>query len=197
MSKTIISYTFQYEQEDGQFSYQINKFNGNIIYTIKLPLMNNGGVLIESPSADPYMIPLPYGIKSFDYTINPLHAKIIQVMSSPWALGVLKAKVNPEYTVGSETVNRGMHKWGAINEYPDENTIYQILLEYDLTLYYSGHSTVPVINGKSPNYILKVDGSGNNILLRCENTTTPSVGDTLFSLSLYNIEFGGVPSPDY
>lgn len=196
MIKIIISYAFEYEQEDAQFSCQIDKQKHSILYDVSLPLMDNTGLLIESPSANPYSVPLPYGIKSFDYTIKPAHAKSI-LISAPWLLGVEKSKVNNEFSSGSETVNAGLHKWGTINEYPTENTISQVILESDTLMYYSGHVILPVINGKSPDYLFKVDGSGNSIFMACENTTTPTVGDLLFTLKIYNIEFGGVPSPDY
>lgn len=196
MIKIIISYAFKYEQEDGQFSYQIEKQNFGILYNVRLPLMDNNGLLTESPSANPYSVPLPYGIKSFDYTIAPDHAKTV-LITAPWALGVEKFKVNNPFSAGADTVNAGLHKWGTINEYPAENTISQVILEYDSLTYYSGHVIIPIIKGKSPNYLFKVDGGGSSIFMSCKNTTTPSVGDLLFTLSIYNIEFGGTPSPDY
>ena len=197
MISILISYYFRFVTEDHEFTYELQKINNALIYELNLPLMDNAGMLIESPSAKPYKIPVPYGIKEFDYSLIPRYAKIVSINSSLFSIGEQKTKINPMFTVEPENANMGKHRWGTINEYPAESTVSNALFEYDTLIFYSGHAIIPCINGKSPNFLFTVDGSGNNITLLCENTTTPSAYAELFSLDIYNIKFGGVPSEDY
>lgn len=186
-----ILYFFKFLNEDSEFQVEKTyKFN-TVIYNCGLPLMGNAdGVLIESPSASRYIVPLDYGIKECDVSI------LLQGICSSVSINgnPLSVPVYGGYTTGSSNSTAARHNEYEVITNSSNQVTYRVtkINQYEILNF---KLLSNVVNGKSPNKLFEVDGSGNTISLLTPET--PSANDPLFILKLYNIKFGGVPSPDY
>lgn len=151
--------------------------------------MDNTGMLIESPTAKPYKVPLDYGIKECDVSIL-LQGICSSVMITGYPLmlpiyegnttssSITSPVYHDEYLILDASSREQNYRVRKINQ--SERLNFRWLLN--------------VVNGKSPNKLFDVNGSGNTLSLLTQET--PKANDLLFALALYNIKFGGVPSPD-
>ena len=180
----------------------INKDNYHI--DVHMPMMSSGSLLVEDPSAPPYEIPIPVGIREAyvsamiarDYNIQliaknfsmPLFTNTtVSIPSNKTDLGLVELNTRI-YNSSGYTATRG----------ETGSELQSNILTAPNISSYSGVIRWPVINGKSPKTLFKVDGSGNSIQI-LKNTGSFNVAPTipLFSLIFTQIKFGGVPSEDY
>lgn len=152
--------------------------------------MYNEGMLIESPSAKPYKVPLDYGIKECDVSIV-----LTGVCSSVAIFGY--PLILPRYegnTTSSSTTSRVYHNEYLILNASSSEQAYSVQkINQSESLNFRWF--LNVVNGKSPNKLCDIDGSGTTLILFTQET--PRANDILFRLELCNIKFGGVPSAEY
>ena len=185
-----IFYHFYFLPEDREFQVDKTYLNGSPIYSCGLPLMHSEGMLIESPSAKPYKVPLDYGIKECDVSIV-----LGGVCSSVTIFGYpLMLPIYEGNTTSSSTTSPDYHhEYLILNASSSEQAYSVQKINQSESLNFRWF--LNVVNGKSPNKLFEVDGSGNT--LRLLTQVTPIAVNQLFILKLYNIKFGGTPSPDY
>lgn len=197
----IIEYMVFGITEDNEFSYAMDKINGNYYCALNMPFMINDDSLIESPSAKPYDIPLPVGIKKCNVDVVMFKVKNISIISSENF--VIPCR---RITKVPKVINRDM----GIIEIPSNgmyNVTNAVISSSGETSYliatgtyineYSGELKFPIKYGKSPKSLFRVDGSGNTIKADLISTSTRLPTTALFSIVLSDIEYGGVPSADY
>ena len=189
MLPSVISYTFMYLQEEKNFTLSKRLLDSDVMYNCGLPLMYNGGELIESPSAKPYVVPLEYGIRKCDVSIITGLASSMFIQSGPLYIPFYSGTL-----VSSSTSDSRYHEEFQIIDNSSKTIVYRGKKINNVELS-SFKWKINVINGKSPNTLFSVNGDGNSVRLIINSD--PTEGDPLISIQLRNIEFGGVPSPDY
>lgn len=197
----VIQYTVLGVTEDKEFSYVMKKLNNKTYtYRLNMPFMNKDGTLIESPSAKPYDIPLPVGIKKCNVSVIMVDVKSVTIRSENFLLPLrraIKVPEDSEPTMGiMEIPSNGLYNvTNAVISMPSGETNALIATGTYINEY-SGELKFPIKYGKSPKSLFSVDGGGNTIRAKLISTLTP-LPTTLFSIILSDIEYGGVPSPDY
>lgn len=199
MIKIYINYYFRGVPEDEEFSciHTYDKTHDIHLYTCNMPFMVSGDLLTESPSASPYSIPLPVGIKKCYVEIIPVNIAYISIRGAYFNL-----PIETMLNVPTHNQNLGIKTLGSQGVYKFTNVLFKSPTEAPelvgtspVTYVYSGNVKFPVKYHKSPGNLFTVDGSGNTITIQ----TRPGIPlpSDLFKMNIYNIEFGGVPSPDY
>lgn len=195
-----IEYTVLGVMEDKEFSYNMHKLNNKTYaYQLNMPFMVNDGTLIESPSAKPYDIPLPVGIKKCNVDVVMVNVKNIAIVSENFlipcrritkvpdgsnpSMGIIDVPSNGVYNVTNAVISSSGKTSSSIATGTHINE-------------YSGELKFPIKYGKSPKSLFRVDGNGNTITADLISTPT-RLPIILFSIILSDIEYGGVPSADY
>lgn len=198
MRKIFIVYNFRAVQEDREFSYTVkyDKFSDFYRIQCNLPFMANNKVLVESPTAKPYSIPLPVGIKKCFISVCIVNVSDLSIIGSHFIMPskyILKQTDNPN--LGLQFV-KGV---GLLNftklTFSDSSTVSSRIATGVSEDVYSDYFEFPVKCGKSPNSLFSVDGSGNSISVTLPDSL--SLPTELFDLYITEIQYGGVPSPDY
>lgn len=201
MRKILIKYIFHGVTEENEFSYNVEHFSNydSFLYNLNIPLMHNNDAYIESPSAHPYTIPIPIGIRKCHIDVK---------FSNDTSLIIISGK-NLTIPVRVETsVPFGNGSVGIVNEESilGSTSVTDIILDSSGSVVnkvctgtsvnrYSGELYFPVKYGKSPGTLFSVNGDGNSLYI--ELTKSNPLPTELFEIGLSQIEFGGVPSPDY
>lgn len=186
---SIIVYNFIFLKEEKNFTLSKKLSGSEVLYNCGLPLMYNSGRLIESPSAKPYAVPLEYGIRKCDVSIITGLASSMFIQSGPLYIPFYSGAL-----VSSATSDSKYHEEFQIIDNSSRTIVYRGKKINNVELS-SFKWKINVINGKSPNTLFSVNGDGNSVWLVFDSE--PTEGDPLISIQLRNIEFGGVPSPDY
>ena len=189
MLPSVISYQFIYLQEEKNFTLSKRLLDSDVMYNCGLPLKYNGGELIESPSAKPYVVPLEYGIRKCDVSIITGLASSMVIQSGPLYIPFYSGAL-----VNSTDSDSRYHEEFEIFDNSSNTIAYRVRKINNIELG-SFKWKINVVNGKSPNTLFSVKGDGNSLWLASDSE--PVEGDPLIFIQLRNIEFGGVPSPDY
>lgn len=201
MRKIFIRYIFNGVTEENEFSYNVEymPYYDGFFYNLNIPLMDGSGVYIESPSARPYTIPIPIGIRKCH----------IDVKFSAYTSLIMISGKNLNVPIAFETsVPFGNTSVGIVNEESIDGltSITDIILDSSggvvnkvctgaSLMMYSGELYFPVKYGKSPDTLFSVNGDGGSLSIKL--TESKPLPNDLFEIVLTQIEFGGVPSPDY
>lgn len=197
----VIAYTVLGVTEDKEFSYNMHKLNNKTYdYQLNMPFMVNDDMLIESPSAKPYDIPLPVGIKKCNVSVIMVNVKSVTIRSENFLVPLrrtIKVPEDSEPTMGIiEIPSNGLYNvTNAVISMPSGETNALIATGTYINEY-SGELKFPIKYGKSPKSLFSVDGGGNTIKAKLISAHNP-LPTTLFGIILSDIEYGGVPSPDY
>lgn len=172
---------------------------------VNMPMMMiSSSNLVEDPSAPPYEIPIPVGIREAyvsamiarDYDIQLIAKNFLMPLFTNTAVSIPSIKMD----LGLVELNTRIYNSSGYTLIRGETgpELQSTILTAPNISSYSGVIRWPVINGKSPKTLFKVDGSGNSIRIS-KNTGSFNEAPTtpLFSLIFTQIKFGGVPSPDY
>lgn len=202
----ILNYDFTAINE-GDLPSVIVKRNINIdsyYIDVNMPMMRSGSVLAEDPSAPPYEIPIPVGIREAYVSVMIARDYNIQLIAKNFSMPLF---TNTAVSIPSSNTGLGLVELNTqiYNSYgytaargETGSELQSNILTAPNISSYSGVIRWPVINGKSPKTLFKVDGRGNSIYIS-KNIgsfiSSPSI--PLFSLIFTQIKFGGVPSEDY
>lgn len=202
----ILNYDFTAINE-GELPSVIVKRNINIdsyYIDVNMPMMRSGSVLAEDPSAPPYEIPIPVGIREAYVSVMIARDYNIQLIAKNFSMPLF---TNTAVSIPSSNTGLGLVELNTqiYNSYgytaargETGSELQSNILTAPNISSYSGVIRWPVINGKSPKTLFKVDGRGNSIYIS-KNIgsfiSSPSI--PLFSLIFTQIKFGGVPSEDY
>lgn len=171
---------------------------------VNMPMMISSGHLAEDPSAPPYEIPIPVGIREAyvsamiarDYNIQLIAKNFSMPLFTNTTVSIPSSKTD----LGLVELNTQIYNSSGYTSIRGE-TGYELqsnILTAPNISSYSGVIRWPVINGKSPKTLFKVDGSGNSIrILKNTGSFIAAPARPLFSLIFTQIKFGGVPSEDY
>lgn len=198
MRKILIVYNFRAVQEDQEFSYTVkyDKFYDDYRIQCNLPFMGNNKVLVESPTAKPYSIPLPVGIKKCFISVRTINVSDLSIIGSHFIMPskyILKQTGDPN--LGLQFVD-GVGLFNFTNlTFSDSSTVSSRIATGVSEDVYSDYFEFPVKYGKSPNTLFSVDGSGQSISVTLLDSL--SLPTDLFDLYITEIQYGGVPSPDY
>lgn len=174
--------------------------NKTYAYQLNMPFMVNDGFLIESPSAKPYDIPLPVGIKKCNVSVIMVNVKSVTIVSENFVVPlrrVIKVPGDSEPTMGIMDIpSNGVYNVTNAVISASSGETNALIATGTYINEYSGELKFPIKYGKSPKSLFRVDGSGNTITVGLISTST-RLPITLFSMVLSDIEYGGVPSADY
>lgn len=197
----VVQYTVFGVTEDKEFSYNMHKLNNKTYaYRLNMPFMVNDGVLIESQSAKPYDIPLPVGIKKCNVSVIMVNVKSVTIVSENFIVPlrrVIKVPEDSETTMGIvEIPSNGTYNVTNAVISASSGDTNALIATGSYINEYSGELKFPIKYGKSPKSLFRVDGGGNTITANLISTSI-QLPTILFSVVLSDIEYGGVPSPDY
>lgn len=202
----ILNYDFTAINEGELPSVIVQRYINKDTYFIdvNMPMMISGSFLVEDPSAPPYEIPIPVGIREAyvsamiarDYNIHLIAKNFSMPLFTNTAVSIPSSKTD----LGLVELNTRIYNSSGYTTIRGETgpELQSNILTAPNISSYSGVIRWPVINGKSPKTLFKVDGSGNSIkILKNTGSFIASPAIPLFSLIFTQIKFGGVPSEDY